>query len=120
MTKLCIFSSNKVCDDCGECDRCDLDSTKTCTNCGKCLESNDNEYKRVVIDEIDDEEGDLSEYISESEPNELDSTTEEGEESVEFIDDIDGLRDLLEIPENEVLEEIYPGLFTYKKSKEMH
>ena len=35
--KECILYDGKLCDDCGECLRCDLDSNKICDNCGKCI-----------------------------------------------------------------------------------
>ncbi len=37
MSKSCILDENKVCTDCGECDKCDMDSSKICDNCGKCV-----------------------------------------------------------------------------------
>ena len=36
--KYCILNSSKICDDCGECNRCDLDPNKICDNCCKCIE----------------------------------------------------------------------------------
>ena len=41
----------KICDDCGECDICDLDPKKICDNCGKCIEVTD-KYAEIKIDEI--------------------------------------------------------------------
>lgn len=123
MVKMCIFSSNKICDDCGECERCDLDSTKSCTNCGKCLELPEKEYKKVIIDEIDEEgEYEDSENID---MDDLESTGEtdfeEDDAATDYIDDIGGLNELLDTPDNSLLEEVYPGFFTYKKKeKGMH
>ncbi len=42
---------DRICINCGECDRCDLNPEKTCDSCGKCLESN-SEYKAIKITEI--------------------------------------------------------------------
>ena len=35
--KMCMLEDNKICDGCGECDRCDLDPEKICDNCMKCM-----------------------------------------------------------------------------------
>ncbi len=51
MAKMCILQDNKICDECGECDYCDLNPFKKCDNCGKCIESED-EYRELKIDEI--------------------------------------------------------------------
>lgn len=34
---MCVLEDNKVCDGCGECERCDLDPSKICDNCMKCM-----------------------------------------------------------------------------------
>lgn len=34
---MCLLFDGKVCDGCGECDRCDLDPEKICDNCMKCM-----------------------------------------------------------------------------------
>ena len=47
----CILKDGKVCDDCGECERCDLNPEKICDNCGKCIET-DGDYNGVQIDDI--------------------------------------------------------------------
>lgn len=49
--KMCILE-NKICTDCGECNRCDLDKNKICNNCEKCLNVPTAEYYEIVIDEI--------------------------------------------------------------------
>jgi hypothetical protein len=46
----CLLDPKKVCDDCGECNRCDLDPDKTCDNCCRCLGEAD--YRAVEITEI--------------------------------------------------------------------
>ena len=51
MEKLCIMDENKICNDCGECSRCDLDPEKICDNCMKCIKS-DADYSAIEIDEV--------------------------------------------------------------------
>lgn len=46
----CVLE-DKICINCGECDKCDLDPNKICDSCGKCLES-ESEYKAIKITEI--------------------------------------------------------------------
>ncbi|WP_123053823.1 hypothetical protein [Clostridium sp. JN-1] len=48
----CIFDYNKLCNNCGECDRCDIDPSKKCNNCGKCLEEGGYDMKAIKIDEV--------------------------------------------------------------------
>lgn len=55
MDKQCIFDSQKLCTNCGDCESCDMDSTKICDNCGKCL-GLDAESRAVIIDSINDKE----------------------------------------------------------------
>ncbi len=38
MEKSCILEE-KVCNNCGECNLCDLNPAKICDDCGKCIES---------------------------------------------------------------------------------
>ena len=58
--KNCILYEGKICNDCGECMRCDLDPNKICDNCGKCLaRPDDDEFLSVVVkaeelDNVDD------------------------------------------------------------------
>ena len=51
MSKKCVLDEEKICDDCGECEYCDLNPFKRCDNCGKCIDSG-NEYREIKIDEI--------------------------------------------------------------------
>ena len=39
--RMCLLDEKKVCDDCGECDRCDLDPNKICDNCCRCIAMED-------------------------------------------------------------------------------
>jgi hypothetical protein len=73
MSKQCVFNSNKVCNDCGECDKCDLNSNKKCNNCGKCLELQGYDMKGIKIDEILEEKNDINEFNDEVKKNENDS-----------------------------------------------
>ena len=49
--RMCLLDETKVCDDCGECDRCDLDPNKICDNCCKCIAMEDegNEFRSRTI-----------------------------------------------------------------------
>ncbi len=49
--KVCVLDENKMCDDCGECNRCDLDPNKICDNCCKCIaiEDDGNEFRSRVL-----------------------------------------------------------------------
>lgn len=42
---------DRICMECGECDRCDLDPEKTCDNCKKCLLENA-DYRAIRIDGV--------------------------------------------------------------------
>ncbi len=49
--RMCLLDETKVCDDCGECDRCDLDPNKICDNCCRCLALEDeSEFRTVTVD----------------------------------------------------------------------
>ena len=49
--KMCVLVDGKICDNCGECTRCDLDPEKICDNCMKCV-FGDAEYRAIAIDDI--------------------------------------------------------------------
>lgn len=49
--KKCILK-DKICNQCGECDKCDLDPNKICDNCEKCLEKPDSDYYEIKIEKI--------------------------------------------------------------------
>ena len=51
MAKKCILDDKKICDECGECDFCDLNPFKRCDNCGKCIDSPE-EYREIKIDDV--------------------------------------------------------------------
>lgn len=51
MREKCVFDENKICDDCGECDVCDLDKNKICDNCGKCI-GLDADSRAIEIEDV--------------------------------------------------------------------
>ena len=51
MEKYCVLQEGKICDDCGQCNMCDLDPNKICDNCMQCLKT-DADYRAIEIDEI--------------------------------------------------------------------
>lgn len=144
--KKCIFDDNKFCDDCGKCDICDLDPNKICNNCGKCLEEQGIDTKAIKIDEIiedeeyadeiqleeanlaannEDEDSD-DEYLDDDYSKEDDSSNYDEVDyidvmdmKVEFIDDINGLSEVLEdnSKSDSLFEEQFPGLIKLKPSK---
>ncbi|MFZ7131225.1 MAG: hypothetical protein ACOWWR_02590 [Eubacteriales bacterium] len=56
MIKHCLLYEDKICNNCGECLRCDLDKNKICDNCCRCMVDNEEyDYKIVEIDDIDND-----------------------------------------------------------------
>ena len=51
MREVCILDENKLCTDCGECDKCDLDPSKVCDNCGKCI-GMDADSRAIEIEDV--------------------------------------------------------------------
>lgn len=47
--KKCVLF-DRDCENCGECEFCDLDPTKLCDNCGKCLNMDD--FATIKIDGV--------------------------------------------------------------------
>ena len=47
---MCVLDETKECDNCMECETCDLVPDKICDNCGKCLEIK--EFASIKIDKI--------------------------------------------------------------------
>lgn len=125
--KYCILNSNKSCNDCGECDICDLDKNKKCNNCGKCLQDSF-DMRGIKIDEILDDENDTS---SEDEIEKVESENNSqyefvgdnytgpdfNEENMELIDDVEGLKELLEDEDKskDLIYEEFPGLIRIRK-----
>lgn len=117
----CIFEETKSCNDCGKCDICDLNPNKICNNCGKCLEKDGFDMRSITIDGIAQEEEDITDF--DMPDSTQDSFVGDGEdyindsENIELIDDIEGLRELLEDEEkaSQYISEEYPGLIRLRK-----
>lgn len=122
----CIFNNERPCTDCGECEKCDLDSNRKCNNCGKCLEAQGVDIKAIKIDEIIEDESEVTEFLEENleiipevvedtsdsyieenstviNDNYSDETIQNDEDYIdvmdmkfEYIADIDGLQEILE------------------------
>ncbi len=56
--KMCILY-NRICIDCGECNRCDLDPSKICDNCFRCLEMPGEDYIKIALDGVYQTEQDV-------------------------------------------------------------
>lgn len=71
--KQCLLNEEKLCDDCGECDRCDLDPNKLCDNCCKCLDAEE-EYAEIEVRDVvlDNTEAYLSELYRDEDEEEID------------------------------------------------
>lgn len=81
--KKCILYDDKICNDCGECLRCDLDPNKICDNCGKCLKTNtDDEFLNLYVRAEDMH----TEEILDSEENDPAELTEEEKAFNAFLD----------------------------------
>jgi len=46
--KECLLYDNRICNGCGECDRCDLDPSKLCDNCMKCM-GDEVDFRAITI-----------------------------------------------------------------------
>ncbi|URZ00685.1 hypothetical protein [Clostridium felsineum] len=127
MDKICILDENKPCTNCGECDKCDLDPNKVCNNCGKCLNPDNVNTRSILIDNVIDDEtpvsaeivGENDEILHDYDDDYVEENDEPEELEFEFIDDIDGLNDILnnEDKRNKYINETSPGIFTLKKDK---
>lgn len=51
-TRVCVLNEAKICDNCGECDRCDLDPAKICDNCCKCITNEEGGYHKVPLSDL--------------------------------------------------------------------
>ncbi|KRQ87019.1 hypothetical protein ABG79_01209 [Caloramator mitchellensis] len=96
----CIFDDKKICNNCSDCNICDLDQSKTCDNCGKCI-SVDSEYFEIKVEGILENESEFDDYIYEEDlafdekSNNNSSEYEDSCDEVEelFIEDFPELRD---------------------------
>lgn len=59
----CVLEA-KECNDCGQCEVCDLDPDKICDNCCKCIDG-DADFRGIYVDDILD--GDVDEDELETE-----------------------------------------------------
>lgn len=121
MDKLCVFESKKICTDCGECYRCDLNNNKKCNNCGKCLELEGYDTKAIKIDEIANNDFDEEPQIERDDTADNLRNTTLGQDSNvwDLIGDIAEAKDLFENDElnNNLCHEEYPGLIIIKKKQ---
>ena len=46
-----MSEDNKICDNCLDCNTCDLDPSKECNNCAKCIDTGA-AFRAIEIDEI--------------------------------------------------------------------
>lgn len=80
--KYCVLEDEKLCNECGECNRCDLNPDKICDNCCQCIDSDttDKEYTKIPVADIvlNDEDTYLKTYYGDEE--------EEGPMESETID----------------------------------
>lgn len=126
MKKVCIFENDVICSNCGECNKCDLNSNKKCNNCGKCLELEGFDSRAVNIDELIEEGEEL--YLAEEGFGEdgkvdieflaeLNKDVDEAQVKIEYIDDIDGLSEILQ-EENarSYVSEVFPGVMVINKN----
>nr|WP_229241291.1 MULTISPECIES: hypothetical protein [Clostridium] len=129
LAKLCILEVNKECNDCGECNKCDLNPNKKCNNCGKCLEKEGYDTKAINIEQIFEEDDD--DFVEEefNEVEELDNAVDidtlaevnknlkDSDVKIEYIDDIDGLKELIDddTNTNSLINEIFPGFIVLNK-----
>nr|WP_242850439.1 hypothetical protein [Clostridium botulinum] len=130
LAKLCILEINKACNDCGECNKCDLNPNKKCNNCGKCLEKEGYDTKAINIEQIFEEDDDdfIEEEFDEvgEKDNAVDIDTlaevnkdlKDSDVKMEYIDDIDGLKELIDddANTNSLINEVFPGFIVLNKS----
>lgn len=43
---------DRICSECGECDRCELNPDKICNNCCECIQGYNSDYAEILIDDI--------------------------------------------------------------------
>lgn len=81
--KKCILYETRICNDCGECMRCDLEPEKLCDNCGKCLALDDEkEFLSMLVRASDD--GDYEE--ADQHDDELESLSDEEKQLLAFLE----------------------------------
>ncbi|WP_017416110.1 hypothetical protein [Clostridium tunisiense] len=140
--EMCIFHNTKSCNNCGECDTCELNKNKVCDNCGKCLQLEGYDVKAIKIDEVfeqadgatdakldvnvnledfsdfDNMEDDtFEELLVDSEEEYIDALDDEN--NWQYIDDLEEVKNLLDDTDNlnELGLEKYPGLIVINPNK---
>ncbi|PJI10152.1 MULTISPECIES: hypothetical protein [Clostridium] len=129
MKKMCVLDENKVCDNCGECDRCDLNPEKICDNCGKCLNPNNANTRSILVDNVIPDDDNINEAKDSDDSNEIlhdydddyvkDENDDYDEPEIDFINDVDGLNEILNDEEKrkKFINEAFPGFLTLRKDK---
>lgn len=91
----CVIYDNKMCEECGDCNFCDLNPDKVCDDCGMCINTYD--YNGIQVDDLVMEKDDVasSDYIEENwRFSDIENTG--SDDNVLFIDDIEGLWEEIE------------------------
>lgn len=112
--KYCDIYTNKICDDCNECNICDLDPNKLCDSCGKCIglegdeETLSADFLEIKIEGILDEETDGEDYVLDEDVLDEEKAIEDESLSssdmpYDFIEDIPKLKKEYDIKINEIL-----------------
>lgn len=134
MEKICVLDSTKKCNECGTCDKCDLNPEKICDSCGECINLELGEKKEILIDKILEDPDEIKEYeegfsddesgLDENLLDDYDDDYVRDEKDdlpydLQLIDDIDGLSEMIEEDRKakQLLEEKSPGFFVVKKPK---
>jgi hypothetical protein len=95
--KECIIYENKICDNCGDCNFCDINPDKVCDNCGICLEGYD--YTGIQIDDLLVDKLDSQKSYNEYSKDDwkfLKEYDNDTDSEVIFIDDIENPNDNLQ------------------------
>lgn len=134
MEKICIFYAKKLCDNCNECNICDLDKNKICDNCGVCILEEGIDIKAIKIDEINEEDSIEIEDVAELEDEKMQyeaiqeefdlnqlslENLSENNDDWKLIGDIDGLGEILSDvnKSNKITKEVFPGLIYIDKNQ---
>lgn len=97
--KQCILYDGKTCDDCGECNMCDLDPKKVCDSCGKCIDSGD-DYNIFDVDLIREDDSEPLNYH-----DEFDESFEIDEEFDDFDFRENDFDDGIDVEDDDLYEE---------------
>ncbi len=113
--KNCILYDNKICDNCGECNMCDLDPKKVCDSCGVCLEMDD-DYKTFDVDLAYEDDAPETLSFEELFPDKAfggdgDDDFEDENEDYDSFDDYDDYDDEFEDDEDDGMRRDFGELF---------